>query len=112
MKYFIRDYTMDITCSTGELYTMWERGQRIYGELPTTASHNRVMRPYIAERPRYHYDPVLATWEDFNDAYWDGEGYLTITIARDPLRPRGPRVAGADENGQLRLFPLPRPAPP
>ena len=34
MRYFIRDHTIDITCSTGELYTMHERGMAIYGMLP------------------------------------------------------------------------------
>src|SRR5262249_52514598 len=30
MRYFIRDHTIDITCSTGELYTMHARGMAIY----------------------------------------------------------------------------------
>ena len=61
MHYFIRDHTIDITCSTGELYTMHERSMAIYGMLPPTGNQTRIMRPYIAARPRYHYDPVLVT---------------------------------------------------
>jgi hypothetical protein len=63
MRHFIRDHTRDITCSTGELYPMHERGMVIDGMLPPTGNQSRVMRPYIAERLRYHYDPVLATWK-------------------------------------------------
>jgi len=29
MRYFIRDHTIDITCSTGELSTLHERGMAI-----------------------------------------------------------------------------------
>ena len=103
MRYFIRDHTIDITCSTGELYTLHERGMAIYGMLPSTGNEARVMRPYIAARPRYPYDPVLATWKDFTLPEVDGSGYVTITVARDPLHPRGPRVTGADRDGQCSL---------
>ena len=55
---------------------------------------------------------ALARWaareEDFNLASWDGEGYLTIIVAREPRPPRGPRVTGADREGQLALLPLSR----
>ena len=44
--------------------------------------------------------------EDFNLASWDGEGYLTLTVARDPHHPRSPSVTGADREGQLALLPL------
>ena len=37
MRYCIRDHTIDITCSTGELYTMHERGMAFYGMLPPPA---------------------------------------------------------------------------
>jgi hypothetical protein len=74
MRYFIHDHMIDLTCSTGELYTMHERGMAIYGMLPPTGNQTRVMRSSIAERPRYHYDPVLATWQDFTlpevDGHW------------------------------------------
>ena len=103
MRYFLHDHTLDITCSMDELFTMHERGMAIYGMLPPTGNQPRVMRPYIAERPRYHYDPLLATVEDFNIPAVDGSGSLTITVARDPLRRRGPRVTGADRDGQLSL---------
>lgn len=63
------------------------------------------MRPYIAERPRYRYDPVLASWEDFNLPEGDGSGYLTVTVARDPRRLRGPRITAADRKGQSILLP-------
>ena len=91
---------MDSTCTVDELSTMWERGQKIYGRLPRTGSQRRVMRPSIAEKPCYLYDPVLATWEDCNLAEVDGSGMLTMTVARDPRQPRGPRVTGADHDGQ------------
>jgi hypothetical protein len=103
MRYFIRDHTIDITCSTGELYTMHERGMAIYSMLPPTGTDPRVMRPYIAKRPCYYYAPVLATWEDFTLPEVDGTGYVTITVARDSLHPRGPRVIGADRDGQCSL---------
>jgi hypothetical protein len=45
----------------------------------------------------------LATVEDFNIPAVDGSGSLTITVARDPLCRRGPRVTGADRDGQLSL---------
>jgi len=48
MRYVIRDFTMDITCTVDELSTMWERGQKLYGQLPRTGSQHRVMRPSIA----------------------------------------------------------------
>ena len=36
---------------------------------------------------------ALARWaargEDFNLAYGDGAGYLTLTVARDPRQPQG-----------------------
>ncbi len=82
---------------------MHERGMAIYGMLPPTGNQTRVMRPYITERPRYHYDPVLATWKDFTLPAVDGSGCVTITVARDPLHPRGPRVTGADCDGQCSL---------
>ena len=78
---------MVITCTVDELYTMRERGQKMYGQLPRTGSQRRVMRPYIAQKPRYLYDPVLATWEDFNLVEVDSSGMLTITVARDPRQP-------------------------
>jgi hypothetical protein len=46
-----------------------------------TDNQTRIMRPYIAERPRYHYDPVLATWQDFTLPEVDGSGYVTVTGA-------------------------------
>ena len=103
MRYFIRDHTIDITCSTGELYTLHERGMAIYGMLPPTGHEARVMRPYIAARPRYPYDPILATWQDFTLPAVDGSGDVTITVARDPQHQRGPRVTGADRDGQCSL---------
>ena len=103
MQYFIRDHTIDMTCSTGELYTMHARGMAIYGMLLPTGNDARVMRPYIAERPRYPYDFILAIWKDFTLSEVDGSGYITITVARDPLHPRGPRVTGADRDGQCSL---------
>ena len=103
MRYFIRDHTIDITCSTGEIYAMHARGMAIYGMLPPTGNEARVMRPYIAARPRYHYDPVLATCKDFTLPEVDGSGYITITVARDPLHPRGRRVTGTDRDGQYSL---------
>jgi hypothetical protein len=63
----------------------------------------RFQRPYIAARQRYPYDPVLATWKDFTVPELDGSGYVTITVARDPLPPRGPRVTGADRDGHCSL---------
>ena len=48
MRYVIRDFTMDITCTVDDLSTMWERGQKMYGQLPRTSSQRRVMRPSIA----------------------------------------------------------------
>ena len=75
----------------------------IYGMLPPTGNQTRVMQPSIAERPRDHDAPVLATWEDFTPPVVDGTGDVTITVARDPLHPRGPRVAGADRDGQCSL---------
>jgi hypothetical protein len=103
MRYFLRDQTLDITCSVDELYTMHARGLAIYGMLPPTGDRPRVMRPYVAERPRHRYDPLLATWEDFNLPAADGSGELTITVARDPLCRHGPRVTAADRDGQLSL---------
>jgi hypothetical protein len=103
MRYFLHDHTMDITCSVDELFTMHERGLAIYGMLPPTGDPPRVLRPYIAERPRYRYDPLLATVEDFNLPAADGSGELTVTVTRDPLRRCGPRVTGADRDGQLTL---------
>jgi len=47
----------------------------------------------------------LATWEDFNLAEVDGSGMRTMTVARDPRLPRGPRVTGADHDGQRALLP-------
>ncbi len=96
---------MDIPCTVDELSTMRERGQKMYGQLPRTGSQRRVMRPSIAQKPRYLSDPVLATWEDFNLAEVDSSGMLTIPVARDPRQPRGPRVTGANHDGQLALLP-------
>ena len=45
---------------------MHEGGRRIYGDLPPAGNQTRVMQLYIAEPPRYHYDPILVTWEHFN----------------------------------------------
>ena len=103
MRYCIRDHTIDIICSTGERYNMHERDMAIYGMLPPTGNDTRILRPYIAARPRYPYDPVLATWKDFTLPEADGSGYVTITVARDLLYPRSPRVAGADRDGQCSL---------
>jgi hypothetical protein len=50
-------------------------------------------------------DLVVATWEDCNLVEVDGSGMLTMTIARDPRQPRGPRVTGADHDGQRALLP-------
>ena len=47
----------------------------------------------------------VATWEDVNLAEVDGSGMLTLTVARDPHQPRGPRVTGADHDGQRALLP-------
>jgi len=44
--------------------------------------------------------------EDFTLASWDGEGYLSLTVACEPRPPRGPRVTGADREGPLALLPL------
>jgi len=63
----------------------------------------RVMRPCIAPRPRYPYAPLLATWKDFTLPAVDGSGSITVTVARDPLHPRGPRVTGAERDGQCSL---------
>ena len=108
MRYFIRDFTMDIPCTKDELSPMWERGQKIYGQLPRTGSQRRIMRPSIAQKPCYLYARWVATWEDFNLAEVDGSGMLTLTIARDPRQPRGPRVTGADHDGQRALLPRQR----
>jgi hypothetical protein len=108
MRYVIRDFTMDITCTVDDLSTMWERGQKLYGQLPRTGSQRRIMRPSIAQKPCYLYDPVLATWEDFNLAEVDGSGMRTMTGARDPRQPRGPRVIGANHHGQRALLPRER----
>ena len=48
MRYFIWDFTMDIPCTVDELSPMWERGQKIDGQLPRTSSQRLVMRPSIA----------------------------------------------------------------
>ena len=82
---------------------MHERGMAIYGRLPPTGTDPRVMRPYIAKQPHDHYDPVLATWEDVTLPEVDGTGDVTIPVARDSLHPRGPRVTGADRDGQCSL---------
>jgi hypothetical protein len=44
--------------------------------------------------------------EDNKLVYEDGEGYLTLTVARDPCQPQGPQVTGADWEGQPALLPL------
>ena len=46
---------------------------------------------------------MLATWEDVTLPEVDGTGHVTITVARDSLHPRGPRVTGADRDGQCSL---------
>jgi hypothetical protein len=105
MRYCNRDFTMNIPCTVDDLFTMWERGQKIYGHFPGPAASAAIMRPSIAQKPCYLYDPVVATWEDFNLAEVDGSGMLTMTVARDPRQPRSPRVTGADHDGQLALLP-------
>ena len=81
------------------------RKSAIDGQLPRTGSQRRVMRPSLASTPCYLYDLVVATWEDCNLVEVDGSGMLTMTIARDPRQPRGPRVTGADHDGQRALLP-------
>jgi hypothetical protein len=103
MRYFIRDHSIDLTCTVHELYTMHERGMAIYGMTHPSGDPGRVLRPYVAQKPRWPYDPVLATVEDFNRTQDDGSGELTLTVARDLRCLVGPRVRGADRDGQLSL---------
>ena len=59
----------------GQAITEWaphERGMAIYGMTYPTGDPARVLRTYVAEKPRWPYDPVLATVHDFNCTQDDG----------------------------------------
>ena len=87
MRYFLRDQTLDITCSVGELFTMHERGMAIYGMLPPTVTVLRELLPVrtatgaLEAASRRTVAPVLGRAEVAGDRMtvrWAGYDELTI----------------------------------
>ncbi len=78
-------------------YCWWEN------DWETTQKQNLLLDPiHIGDKPQRQYDRLLATWEDFNQAPFDQNGYVSLTIARDPAWDRrGPQIAYTNATGQL-----------